>query len=290
MWPDMFVPQPNRRNNMTNPAHSRFYALHDLLIMHHPEAIAEAKKLAASTVDAQSANAEAIWGLLWDKPLYANARVSVATRWVESVRADMQGAWQFMGADPAVFRILHKKPGIKRDSFEVQGALAQDLVAKQRIALHRLHRIQGAAIALRARAAHRELPFDDLVGKPLRDNIATLQREFGTGWGVITVLHALTDMGLAVKPDLHLVNTMSALELTTGLSRQKVPDINDSIRINEDVRTLLRATGRAETPFELRYTDKVLMEISRLGLLSKNISTTAETSARTGASAPPSLR
>lgn len=267
---------------MTEAAHMRFLALHDILSSRHPNAIEEAKMLAASTIDPRFASADAVWDVLWNKPLYANARVPVANRWVEEIRADMKGAWEIMGADPAVFRILHKAPGVKRECFEVQGDLAIDLVARHRIALHRLHRIQGAAIALRARASRSQCPFEDLVGQPLRASIAALQGEFGAGWGVVTVLHALTDMGLAVKPDLHLVATMRKLGLSTGLSGRKVPDIRDAILINEDVRALLRATGQAETPSDLRYADKVLMELSRLGLLPKAAATASDVAARPG--------
>lgn len=271
---------------MTEAAHLRFLALHDTLRTHHPDAIEEANRLAAATIDPRFANAESIWGLLWNKPLYANARVSVAQRWVEDIRAEMDGAWKFIGADPLVFRILHKTPGVKRECFEVQGELAHDFVTRHRIALHRLHRIQGAATALRARASRCQAPFEELVGKPLRDSIAHLQGEFGPGWGVVTVLHALTDMGLAVKPDLHLVATVRALGLSTGISARKVPDIRDAILINEDVRTLIRATGRAETPPELRYTDKVLMEMSRLGLLPKTPDTTSDIATGSGVFTP----
>lgn len=252
---------------MNQAAHERFLCLQSRLATLHPDAVREATALASSTVDPRTADAEAIWRVLWDKPLFANARVAVAGRWVAGIEAEMQGAWRTWGADPGVFNIRRVRPGVKRECFEVQGALALGFVARHRIALHRLHRIQGAAAALRVRGAPNPHPFADLVGKPLSVVIPALQREFGSGWGVVTVLHALTDMGLAVKPDLHLVTTMRFLKLSEGISDRKVPDLRDAVRINEGVRALLSALGRPDTSFELRFIDKVLMDLSHRGML-----------------------
>jgi hypothetical protein len=246
---------------------TRFIALHDRLCAEHPDAIREAKRLAAATVDPRTATADAIWRVLWDKPLYANTRVQVADRWVASVLAEMPDAWRIWGADPKVFAIRHLRPGVQRQNFEVRGNVANDFVTRHGIALHRLCRIQGAATALRARASRSERPFSDIHERPLSDLVPALQREFGPGWGPITVLHALTDMGLAVKPDLWLVRSVRFLNITPGIAADKVPGLADTIRINADVRSLLKATGRPDTSAELRYVDKVLMELSKRGLL-----------------------
>jgi hypothetical protein len=252
---------------MTDARYARFMALHDRLKLMNPGSIQEAKTLAATLVDPRTATPEEIWRVIWDKPLFANARVSVAKRWRADIAEEMEASWKVLGADPAVFTIRQVRPGVQRDCFKVEGALAVDFVARHRIALHRLYRIQSAATAVRRRAACHAYPFADLVGLPLAEVVPVLQKEFGAGWGVVTVLHALTDMGLAVKPDLHLVNTMRALELSNGLAVGRVPDFRDAIRINEDVRHLLTALGRADTPSELRYIDKVLMDISYHNLL-----------------------
>jgi hypothetical protein len=251
---------------MTDMPHTLFLTLHDRLAKLHPDAIAEAKTLAASTVDPRDATPDVIWRVLWDKPLFANARVEVAKRWVAEIEPEMAGAWQVLGKDPAVFNIRQVRPGVKRDSFEVQGDFGREFVARHRVALHRLYRIQGAAAAVRHRAARNTYPFADLVGRTLSDVITMLQNEFGSGWGVITVLHALTDMGLAVKPDLHLVKTMRSLKLIEGLADRKVPDFRDALRINQAVRKLLAAIGRSDEPSDLRYIDKVLMDLSHRNL------------------------
>lgn len=247
--------------------HARFIALHDRLATEHPDAIGEAKRLAAATVDPRTATADAIWRVLWDKPLYANNRVKVADRWVASILAEMPEAWRIWGVDPHVFSIRQLRPGVQRDNFEVRGDLASDFAKRHSIALHRLHRIQGAATALRARAHLSQYPFADVADRSLSDLVPALQREFGPGWGPITVLHALTDMGLAVKPDLHLVRCVRYLNLTPGIAADRVPGLADTIRINADVRTLLKTIGWPDTSAELRYVDKVLMELSNRRLL-----------------------
>lgn len=254
---------------MITAPHDHFLALHERLAILHPDAILEAKALAATTVDPKTATPDEIWRVLWDKPLYANARVDVAKRWVANINDDMNGAWRILGADPAVFTIRQTRPGIQRDCFEVQGEAAKDFVTRQSVALHRLYRIQGAAKALRARALRHAHPLANIVGRPLSEVIPILQAEFGPGWGAITVLHALTDMGLAVKPDLHLVNTMRVLGLCKGMSDRKVPDFRDAIRINDAVRQLLAAIGQTDSPSNLRYIDKVLMDVSHRNVLSK---------------------
>lgn len=86
--------------------------------------------------------------------------------------------------------------------------------------------------------------------------------ELGAGWGHITVLHFLTDLGLACKPDLHLVRTVRHLGMSLDLRNAKVPNLTDSIIINTRVRELLRLIDGEVRPARLRYLDKVLMDIS----------------------------
>ena len=238
----------------------RFLELHDQLAEQHPKSICDARRLAKKTVDPASASERKIWRILWDKPLFANARVKTAKRWVDSIKAEMKDSWKTWGKDSNVFNIHYSGAGNGRDSFEFQGVAAIDFGISYTIPRHRLYAIQGAAKALRARSGHGRPPFADLEGKSLSECVKKLRNEFDWGWGEITVLHALTDMGLAVKPDLHLKNTMRHLGL----------DARDPLEINEHVGKLLLAlgaSGRSDIPNEIRYVDKVLMEISRQGII-----------------------
>ena len=248
----------------------QFIELQEKLIRERPEAHEEATHLANRVVLCKNANADRIWKVLWNKPLYANARVSVARNWADQLECDILGAWKTWGSHPDVFLISQIAPGINRTSFKVEGDLARDIINRNSIALHRLYRIQGAAIALRKRAEIFAKPFADLnkSGRGLTDQIHMLQNEFGPGWGPVTILHFLTDLGLAVKPDLHLVKTMSTLGLCKEISPNKVPSLKEAVRLNHLVMKLILNIGnKSVTPHNLRYTDKILMVISRLGLL-----------------------
>jgi len=77
------------------------------------------------------------------------------------------------------------------------------------------------------------------------------------------VLHFLTDLGLACKPDVHLVRTVRHLAPELRLKEDKIPNLIESILINRWVRSLVEAAYGSFTPARLRYVDKILMEISR---------------------------
>lgn len=252
---------------MTQIALHAFLAAVDGLDRSYPQVRQHADALAGAVVDPREADAEQIWSVLWDKPLYANARVATADRWVAALRDDMTGAWRRWGADSRLFRIERVGPGIRRNAFSVEGAEARDLVSRRRVALHRLRRIQGAAGALRARAAMSPRPFADLAAADLEEIVPRLAAELGEGWGPITILHALTDMGLAVKPDLHLVRAVVALGLCAPPANGRAPSLSEALEINRAVHALLSQLDGTVSPAGLRRLDKLLMELSLRGAL-----------------------
>ena len=268
-----------------------FLKWHDQLAEKHRESIKEAKRLAEETLTPESAVEEEVWTKLWDKPLYANVRVETAERWANSIKKAMEkeGSWRTWGERPGEFDIHKRKPGSKRDCFRVRGKAARSFLdrctldpnnldgeaAPCTIPLHRLYAIQEAAKFLCRRSGEQpgRPPFVDLPGavkdRSLSEVVLELRDEFGWGWGTVTVLHALTDMGLAVKPDLHLTNTVQHLGLHS----------RDPLEINEYVRTLLSGLGTGWQPDisnNLRYVDKVLMEISRQGIIGMSSDQMAE--------------
>ncbi|MYA88095.1 MAG: hypothetical protein F4X97_06530 [Boseongicola sp. SB0662_bin_57] len=256
---------------MSDISLSRFLELHDLLAEQHPKSIDKAKGFAGSTIDPNSAMESEVWRILWDKPLFANARVKTAKGWRSSIKKEMKDSWRTWGEKPDEFDIRKDKPGRRSDCFVVRGDTARSFVSRYTIPLHRLYAIQGAAkaLCLRASTRHGRPPFDDLPGRPLPEVVDDLCDKFGWGWGRVTVLHALTDMGLAVKPDLHVTNTVRHLGL----------DSRDPLEINEHVVELLRElgkSGRDDIPKSIRYIDKVLMEISRKGTIGKSSDSLAE--------------
>ena len=133
-------------------AHAKMYRdLEAKLMERYPEKITIAEKLSAMVVDPKRADAEQVWSVMWDKPLYAAVRVETAQKWVEALRPHMTGAWREWGANPAVFQIEKVGAGKGSSAYRVRGAVTQELRNNVTAALYRLHSIQGAAGALRAR-------------------------------------------------------------------------------------------------------------------------------------------
>ena len=187
--------------------------------------------------------------------------------------ADIHCAWKTWGKSD-VFKIVRKGKGRKRRDkfFELEGDAASCIKKRgsKLPPLCRLYSIQGAAADLRSRV-ERGLcpPFQDLSDLGLYDIVEMLKGDFGFGWGDATVLHALTDMGLAVKPDRQLQRAMAALGL----------ECEDPIKINQAVRKMRDEINRSKclsAPASLRYLDKVLMEISRQGIMGKSSDGMAE--------------
>lgn len=233
-------------------------------------ALADAERLRDSVVDPRTAGAESCWTIMWNKPLYANMYVAIADRHEEALAPQMTGAWQFIGVDPLRYLIRHQGKGNASTSFTLEGSLAAGIRTNRKIALHRLFAIQGAANLLRklVDAAGAQAPFRELANLPLDRLISELRGELGRGWGPITVMHMLTDLGLAVKPDLHLVRAVRRLGLLADIKENGVPSEKDAIRISAAVTKLAdQFVGGLATPADLRYLDKVLMESSRQKLL-----------------------
>lgn len=245
----------------------KFTALEKELGERHPDARREALDLADRIADPRTANADAIWAHTWNKPLFANTKVSIAIAAVSRLEPYMSGAWRDWGGEVENFRISKISKGSGTEAFECSTQQAREIRLKTGIAMHRLFAIQGAAVALRNRASRQRAPYADLVDADLRDVVPKVRDEMGPGWGHITVLHFLTDLGLACKPDLHLVRTIHHLGMAMNLRNSGVPNIADALTINHRVRSLIEAIDGSFSPARLRYVDKTLMDISKLGLI-----------------------
>ena len=248
----------------------RFLSLHDELKEKFCKSIKEARWLTENTVDPKTECPEKTWNVLWDKPLFANVHVGGGVNWRKQIESEMPGAWRTWGLDG--FRIRKVAPGKKRECFKVHGKQAKEFVERHaNIPRHRLYAIQGAAAAMRSCCR----PFAHLPGFPCVSevNVRELEDIFGWGWGRTTVMHALTDVGLSVKPDTNLARTVRASDLVPGLPENRIPTLAQAAEINRAVFELLdgiRSAGRTDItdiPNPHRYIDKVLMDISRQGLL-----------------------
>lgn len=250
-----------------------FSDLEHRLIQNHADAHENAKRLSECIVDPCTADANAIWRAMWDKPLYANAKDGTASTWEIKIEpfvgTDSWKKWGISGRNGVLIEKTGK--GVVNKSFSLLTPLAEEIRNKTNIALYRLFAIQSAATALRKRSESSEkAPFCDLVAAhDFSSLLSLLRKEFGAGWGDITVCHFLTDLGLACKPDLHLTRSVRYLGLISGkeTNGNKTPTRKEIVLINERVRELVKDLYGNITPEKLRYVDSVLMRISQKGLL-----------------------
>ena len=232
-----------------------------------PDAIADAKALAAAVVDPNTATAEQIWPVLWDKPLYANTRVDIATKKIAAVSPIMgqPGIWRQMRHDSGDFAIRRVGKGTVVEAFAVTGPAAREIVEDHGVARHRLYAIIGAAQALSAREKTSTTPMSDVTIDNTRSVVEKLRSELGFGWGAITALHFMTDIGRACKPDIWLATT--SIHLGVPVSDRRVTKLDDILAIDEFVKQLTRRVYGVLDKDGLRQVDKIMMEIGKRGLL-----------------------
>lgn len=239
----------------------QFRDLEARLHKEHPDAQVEAEKLASSVASPKDAGAEELWHRTWDKPLFANTKVPIAEKAYRRLLPYMDGAWAHWG-EPNSVQIEHVGKGVAVAAFTHASPLAQEIREQTGVAPHRLYAIQGAAKALRVRSKSSDTPYRDLADQDIAQVLPIMKDELGFGWGHITILHLLTDLGLACKPDLHLVRTIRHLGIALNVSDRRVASLADALVINRAVKELTEDVFGEITPNRLRYMDKTLMDFS----------------------------
>lgn len=230
-------------------------------------AIAEIDEvLAEFPIDPRFATADQAWRAMWDKPLYANTRVATGQRWVHELMPLMENAWTIWGAEPEQFQITRTGRGRDAGSFNVVGVQAEKVRAITGTSVHRLFAIQNAAKLLRSLSAQSDTPVVRFWTEPLDSLVPDLAHSLGWGWGAITVLHMLTDFGVACKPDLHVMRSLRHLGIWSSSRDQ--PTTSEALAVNHVIREMAIQTGEL-TPARLRRVDIELMSISRHGVIAQ---------------------
>lgn len=235
------------------------------------EHLKEAERLANELQSPETATPDQCWGLIWDKPLYANTRVEAGRRNIKRLSPFLiSNDWRQWGLNEETVQITHLGGSNARRNFVISGKLAAEIEGLN-IALHRLLAIQGGAVLLRTFVnTNPAAPFKQFVDLERSGMVELIRAHAGRGWGAITALHLLTDFGLAVKPDVHLVRSVNALGLHTDINNQRVPNLAEALKINDTVDNLGRILFKNEYGRnKRRYLDNALMEISRHGILAK---------------------
>jgi len=246
-------------------------------VMAGAEALSVARQLSEAMSDVRVATVDDCWRQIWTKPLYANNRVPVGESYEKTLTPLMHGAWRTIGLGKEVYFVSHDGNGRKAANFSRTGTLIDRIGDVCGISAPRLLAIQGGANYLRSMvdthgeaAPLRHLAVDSFhaMDTQLTTLVPAMRVEMGRGWGHISIMHMLTDFGLAVKPDLHLVRTVRHLGLVDGLRSVKVPNLREGLAIITAITRLVQGVyGASATPADLRYADKLLMEASRLKLI-----------------------
>ena len=246
--------------------------LESKLKLKRPGEIYEAEQLADNVIDPSNTPIEKVWRCIWEKPLYANTRVEAANTWIAKLERYMKNSLNTWGYEEELLIRKIGKTG-KNIDFQILGKLSSK-IKDINIAYSRLYTIQCAVISLREMMNNNPYPLAFLMNEPMDQNYPfkkyMKQISFGYGWGAITKLHTMADLGCAVKPDLHVCRTIHHLgmcpELPKGLER---PNIKQCISINLACIELLNELQK-RFPSEghrLRSLDYVLMRISMREIL-----------------------
>jgi hypothetical protein len=238
----------------------------------HPHEIEEGEKLADKIIDPSNTPVEKVWRSIWEKPLYSNTRVQTANTWIAKLEPYMKNSLNTWGEKEYLLITKTGKSGANTD-FRFEGNLKSEINSLS-IAYKRLYSIHCAAISLREMMDNNPYPLAFLMDEPMDQNYPfkkyMKQISFGYGWGAITKLHTMADLGCAVKPDLHLCRTIHHLgmcpEIPTSVEN---PKLEQSIIINLACMELLSELQKRfpEEGYRLRSLDYILMRISLNSLL-----------------------
>lgn len=209
-------------------------------------------------IDPRRATADQAWRVIWDKPLFANTRVDTGSKWVEELSSCMDGAWKNWGTEH--FQISKIGSGKSNHSFQISKNMSEILNTKTSVATFRLFAIQNAAVYLRRLDEQSVYPVAEFWTKPLDLLVPHLVNVLGWGWGATTVLHMLSDFGVAVKTDLHVMNSLRRLGIWLGSTNNIT--LNDALLVNATIRKMLDIMGKVE-PKDIRRLDLQLMALSR---------------------------
>ena len=220
------------------------------------------RDLARSWADPREATAERAWGLIWPRavltgpyqgsgePIPSELKRALADR----IRPRMGDALAFWGDGSGRYDVSVRDPGRPRPGYEVSEA------GRVRPVSEAAFLIQGAAIALRARAARSDRPVADLPEQAPDITIRRLSGELGHGWGPTRCYDLLASFGLTLSRSADTRPLIRDLGLGEDLSLRTV---EDHLILTERVRSVLRLTGQ-DTPRALRETGMELVWTARL--------------------------
>ena len=210
--------------------------------------------------DIDAADIERVWTILWDKRLYSGMKEATATKWkkqLEDVNIHENHMMREISIDPKIVLDLKKNSDI---------TVPDD----------RLIGIHSAAKYL----INREEKFGKIIFPYLKkecskkvlmaNTIESMQQGLGKGWGHTTVFHFLTDIGISVKPDIHVARTLNFMGISKFIDDVKDsyrPNLEECIDIHFVILGMSKILREVSSHYTMRYIDKILMNISKDGAL-----------------------
>ena len=239
----------------------------------------------------KSIDRQALWMSGRDKPCWSNITVAGGARIAQDLgmSADFS-SFEIIASDS--WKIVKTGKGRGNSNFEFIGEAAKRfLKSLNRGGLSsyqwKLFSIRELALALNGGGDKIESLVNTLVSKNILslEEIEPWTKAFakcaGFGWGYITANHMVADLGVSIKPDIHVrrsgVRLGMAGDTSPHLTDKEIDDLPGKVDF-EIVRTAIQlpkliepialegATGAFKNKIALREMDKVLMEWSRQGL------------------------
>lgn len=249
---------------------------------------------------------DTIWQFGKDKPCWSNIKVAGGTRIESDLHrsADFNSCKKIAAAPWSIDKIGEGKAS---SSFHLVGADVDTFVSSLspgglKSYLWRLYAIRELALALDNPSSKVQPLVSKLIAKGYLDahELESWSKQFaknvGYGWGYITANHMLTDLGVSIKPDLHVRRSGVRLGLIDGLSTGLTNSQIDELPSDVDhaiVKAVINfaqyvdpiafpgQVGAHKRKIALREMDKVLMEWSRMDLARDTIGHTHNLSAAT---------
>ncbi|WP_417371842.1 hypothetical protein [Gelidibacter japonicus] len=238
-----------------------------------PEKKADEKRVNKWLIPCGTSTVDRIWYSVWQKPLRAATNNTASNKKVADLEPYMKDFWKEFDCDnhPYLMRKIGKGNGNK--DYTYIGAKSQAFEQKHKIGRPKFYKIQNGARCFYKREQIDKSIFPELVipdnelkafifSDKLKQTITKLSEEFGSGWGVVTILHLMTDAGTAVKPDLHLIRTLKKIGLIKIGMPERFSSLDQNVEAVRIAAALCEECYDDVTAHNLRKIDMDLLHIS----------------------------
>jgi hypothetical protein len=231
-------------------------------------------------------NEETVWLFGSDKPCWSNITVNIGARLASDIdQSDDFKSAEIIAGNSWNIEMRERGRAWKRNAnFLLQGKSVKEFIAHLPSGglssyLWRLYAIRNLANGLMNNSVVKQMVNDlsttgIISSRDLRNWTRKFSEQIGMGWGIVTVYHMLTDLGVTPKPDIHLKHSAIRMGLLAPRIPSNYPE-DEFAKVDEhevvlsvmELSNLITPNACPKNPrAALREVDKVLMEWSRMGL------------------------